>query len=212
MFDVEAAKAAVHAIRLLMDENQERLIEVDSALGDGDLGLTMTKAFRTADEQLSDSDESDIGTFLAKAGMIMAKAAPSTMGTLVATGFMRGGKMVKDKTELSASDIASFFRAFSDGIIERGKTKPGNKTIVDVVDPVATALEEAAARGDGVGALVEAAESAASMGEEAARQMMSQHGKAAVYREQTIGKPDPGATAGVLIVRGFFEPVRSMNR
>jgi dihydroxyacetone kinase-like protein len=136
--------------------------------------------------------------------MTMAKAAPSTMGTLVATGFMRAGKAVKGKTELASEDIALFFRAFSDGIMERGKTKLGNKTIVDVLDPVASALESAASEGVDPEQLPERAVSAAEKGERAARDMVSQHGKAAIYREQTVGKPDPGANAGVLIVRGFF--------
>lgn len=145
MFDIANAKAALHAIRLLMEENQDVLIAIDSAMGDGDLGLTMTKAFRTADEQMTASEESDIGRFFAQAGMIMAKAAPSTMGTLVATGFMRGGKAVRDTSVMSPADLALFFRAFSDGIMERGKTQPGNKTIVDVTDPVASALEDTVA-------------------------------------------------------------------
>jgi len=32
---------------------------------------------------------------------------------------------------------------------------------------------------------------------------MSEHGRAAIYREQTIGKPDPGAVAGRLMVEAF---------
>ncbi len=205
MMDVGKAKAAIHAIRLLMDENQDRLIEIDGAIGDGDLGLTMTRAFRTADEEIADSDEVDVGKLFAKAGMVMAKAAPSTMGSLVATGFMRGGKAVAGRSEeLGSSDIAEFFRAFSDGIMERGKTKPGNKTIVDVTDPVATALERAAESGVDGPSLAHAAVTAARAGEEAAKEMISQHGKAAIYREQTKGKPDPGATAGSIIVQGFF--------
>lgn len=202
--NIEAGKAAIHQIRALMDENQTFLIEVDAAVGDGDLGLTMTKAFRAADEEASQSGETDIGMFFAKAGMTMSKAAPSTMGTLVATGFMRGGKAVKGRTELDSRDLATFFRAFSDGVMERGKTAPGNKTLVDVTDPVATALERTAGPGVLLSELVEPALSAASAGEEAAKGMMSQHGKAAIYREQTIGKPDPGATAAAIIIRGFF--------
>jgi dihydroxyacetone kinase-like protein len=180
------------------------LIQIDSEIGDGDLGLTMSKAFRVAADEMSTSEDDDVGMFFAKAGMAMAKAAPSTMGTLVATGFMRGGKAVKGKTDLSSADLAVFFRAFADGVMERGKTKPGNKTIVDVLDPVASALEAAASEGGDAAALSERAIAAAEAGEAAAREMISQHGKAAIYREQTVGKPDPGANAGVLIVRGFF--------
>ncbi len=201
--DSSSAKKVIRAIRELMDANRDHLIELDSAIGDGDLGLTMTKAFAAADESLADSDETDVGKLFAQAGMAMAKAAPSTMGTLVATGFMRGGKAVRGKTALESADIAAFFRAFADGVMERGKTKPGEKTIVDVLDPVATALTESVAAGDDAASLAKVAREACEAGLEAARGMMSQHGKAAIYREQTIGKPDPGATAGSFVIKGF---------
>jgi phosphoenolpyruvate---glycerone phosphotransferase subunit DhaL len=200
----ETAKQILSTLKEVMEQNRDWLIQIDSEIGDGDLGLTMTKAFRVAADEMSTSQDDDVGLFFAKAGMSMAKAAPSTMGTLVATGFMRAGKAVKGRAELSSADLAVFFRAFSDGVMERGKTKPGNKTIVDVLDPVATEIEAAVSAGDNDATLAERAISAAEAGEAAAREMISQHGKAAIYREQTAGKPDPGANAGVLIVRGFF--------
>ena len=201
--DSIAAKKALRAIRELMEANRDHLIELDSVIGDGDLGLTMTKAFAAADDHLAASDETDIGKLFSQAGMAMAKAAPSTMGTLVATGFMRGGKAVRGKTALEPGDVAAFFRAFADGVMERGKTKPGEKTIVDVLDPVATALAEGAAAGGDLASLAKVAREACEAGLLAAKGMMSQHGKAAIYREQTIGKPDPGATAGAFVVEGF---------
>jgi len=204
MLNADGVKSAIRSIRSLMEMNQDYLIDLDSIIGDGDLGLTMSKAFRTADETITDSKESDVGSLLIQIGMVIAKAAPSTMGTLVASGFLRGGKAVKGRSTLSTEDVAAFFRAFSDGIMERGKTKPGNKTIVDVTDPVASALEDVYKEPGADGpALANAAITAARAGAESAKQMTSQHGKAAVYREKTVGKADPGATAGVLIVEGL---------
>lgn len=204
MFAIVQAKRALSAIRRSMDENRDYLIEIDSQVGDGDLGLTMTKAFTTADEQMADVEEADLGKFFMQAGMAMSKAAPSTMGTLVGGGFMRAGKAVKGKEGLGPLDLAEFLRAFSDGIMELGKTQPGNKTIVDVLHPVAEAAEKAVANGGGFAELAEAVRRAASEGNEAAKQMVSQHGKAAIYRDQTKGKPDPGATAGVFIIEGLL--------
>jgi dihydroxyacetone kinase-like protein len=146
---------------------------------------------------------------LMQAGMAIAKAAPSTMGTLVATGFMRGGKAVAEAATLDTAALASFFRAFTAGIMERGKTQPGNKTVVDALDPAATALEAAAARRADMRAALTEAATAAENGRAAARQMMSQHGKAAVFREQTIGVDDPGAAVGALILQGFAQSVQT---
>ena len=202
--DIQAVKKAIARIRKLMEENRDDLIELDGVMGDGDLGLTMTKSFAAADDQMKDSDETDIGPFLARTGMVMTKAAPSTMGTLVATGFLRGGKAIKGKESITPPDMALFFRAFADGLMERGKSKPGEKTIIDVVDPAATAM---AGAGDDWRAVAEAGLAAAKDGLEKTKEMMAQHGRAAYYQEQSIGKQDPGGTAGLLIIEGMLSVI-----
>lgn len=192
----------IHRIRCIIEENHQYLIELDSLMGDGDLGLTMKKAFVTADDELQEIDESDCGKIFMRAGMIMAKAAPSTMGTLVATGFMRGGKAVAGESELDAASLADFFSAFVDGIMERGKSAPGEKTIVDVMKPAADAVVEH--KDKTVDEALRAALTAAEKGLEATKEMAPKHGKIYYHQEEAKGRPDPGGTAGVYIIRGFL--------
>lgn len=210
VLDLAAAKGVIRTIRELMDGNRDYLIELDAAVGDGDLGLTMTRAFAAAEDACADIRDADVGNVFIRAGTAMARAAPSTMGTLLAAGFMRGGKAVRGKDALEAADTAVFFRAFADGVMERGRSGPGEKTIVDVLDPAAGALTAAAADGADTAALAAAALRAGEEGLEAAREMTAQHGKAAVYREQTIGKTDPGAAAGLLVIRGFVTVMQQL--
>jgi dihydroxyacetone kinase-like protein len=191
----------IHSIRVLMAEKKEELIEIDSVMGDGDLGLTMTKGFDSADDQLAQTDETDIGKILVKTGMTIAKTAPSTMGTLIATGFMRGGKALIGKEQIDTRDLAAFFQAFVEGLMDRGKAQPGDKTVIDSIKPAADSLQAAADR-DLEEALSEALE-AAKGGLEATKQMVAKHGRVAYYKEKSLGKADPGATAGVFIVQGF---------
>jgi dihydroxyacetone kinase-like protein len=185
----------------LMEEHAQHLTDLDAAMGDGDLGLTMPRGFRAAYDEVAGSDESDVGKILMKAGMAMARAAPSTMGTLIATGFMRGGRAVAGTSVLTVSGLAAFFRAFVEGIMDRGKAQPGDKTIVDVLQPAADALARAA------DAALEAALAealvAAEAGLEATKAMVARHGRGAYYGERSLGKQDPGGTVGVLILKGF---------
>jgi dihydroxyacetone kinase-like protein len=202
-FDVNGIGLVLARLKQSMDDNRGRLIELDRAVGDGDLGLTMTKAFTTAEETASTASETLPGKLLIRVGMAVAQAAPSTMGTLVGTGFMRGGKAIGEAEKITVREMATFLRAFTDGIMERGKTKPGNKTIVDSLHPATVAMEKACAEGKSLTDALADATAAAEEGNEAAKQMKAQHGKAAVFQEQTIGKEDPGAYVGVLIIRGF---------
>ena len=110
----------------------------------------MEKAFVAARDDAASSTESDVGKLLMKIGMTIARTAPSTMGTLVATGFMSGGKAVGGTAPLGPKEMAAFFDAFVSGIMQRGKSKPGEKTIVDVLYPAAQALKAAADSGAGL--------------------------------------------------------------
>lgn len=186
-----------------MSQHKEELIALDGAVGDGDLGLTMEKAFATAREEAAAFTDADAGKMLLKIGAAIARAAPSTMGTLVATGFMAGGKAVGGKTALGLPEMAAFFEAFVNGVMQRGKSKPGEKTIVDVLHPAAGALTQAAAEGAGLEEGFRRCRQAAAEGLARTRDMIAQHGRVAYYQEQSRGKEDPGAVAANYIVQGF---------
>ena len=188
-----------------MIENRDYLVELDGRMGDGDLGLTMSKGFSAAYDELKETEETDIGMILVKAGMIIAKTAPSTMGTLLGTGFMRGGKAIKGKTEIAPPDLALFFQDFVQGLMDRGKAQPGDKTIIDSIKPAADALKMSA--GEGFKPALEAACKAAEAGLEATKEMIAQHGRIAYYKEKSRGHQDPGATVGVLMIKVFAETV-----
>ncbi|MGI6467412.1 MAG: dihydroxyacetone kinase family protein [Sphaerochaetaceae bacterium] len=127
LLQLDDFKAIFTKLNEMAQANRDYLIELDSVMGDGDLGLTMAAIFKAGDEFAQSYTDDDIGSMLMKGGMVMAKAAPSTMGTLMATGFMRGGKALRDKTEISLNDMALFWRTFTDGIAERGKSKVGGE-------------------------------------------------------------------------------------
>ena len=198
-------KRIFSCLKEVMISNKEKLIELDGIMGDGDLGLTMVNAFTTASDEAAETEDTDLGKIFSKAGMSMAKAAPSTMGTLMGTGFMRGGKAVKEKTELGLSEMSQFWRAFVDGLMERGKTKPGDKTIIDSLDPAATALEKAALAGKSLKEGFADAAEAAEKGMENTRSMAAQVGRLAYNQEKSKTIIDPGSVVGFLVIKTFSE-------
>jgi dihydroxyacetone kinase-like protein len=182
-----------------MVANRSYLIELDSAVGDGDLGLTMDKGFRAAANFANANQCLEPGLLLMKSGMEIVKVAPSTMGTLMGTGFMRGGKAITGKSELSATDLTLFFEGFLNGVLDRGKAKQGEKTIVDILVPVVAAMK--AYSGVDVVEVLDCAVAGTAIGIQNEIGMMSQHGKAAVFREKTMNLKDPGSEAIVIMVK-----------
>ncbi len=92
---------------------KEKLIEMDSIVGDGDLGLTMSDGFGAAYHAVSRSNETDIGKFFYLAGKTMSSAVPSTMGTLMASGLIEVGKNLKEKLYSKARILAAYFKPFT---------------------------------------------------------------------------------------------------
>lgn len=185
-------------ISAIMQENKDHLIALDSVVGDGDLGLTMTKGFAVAHETAA-KGEADAGRMLYNAGKAMSSAAPSTMGTLMALGLMQGGKVLKGKTELTNEDIADFAAAYFEAVMTRGKAKLGEKTFLDGFHPGVVALKEALAAGESLAEGTAKAAVAAEEGFKAAKTMLAVHGKPAVKGEASRNMDDPGACVAMLI-------------
>lgn len=205
--DAQAIRAILARLAALMAEKQDELTELDGVIGDGDLGLTMSKGFRAVTEALEGLEETDVGRVLGKAGLVMAAAVPSTMGTLLATGLMRSGKAAMGKQAVGLADFAVLMNDFVEGLMARGKARPGDKTIIDALHPAAQALRSAADGGKTLAEGFALAYQAARQGVEATKQMLSQHGKAACFQERSLGRQDPGATVGMFLMQVFAEYV-----
>ena len=139
----------------IFGEKKEELCEMDARMGDGDLGLTMQKGFGALPQLIRDNEaEGDIGKTLMKAGMKMAALVPSTMGTLMSSGIMEGGKAIGKKGEMGPGELADFLAGFARGIAHRGKCQLGDRTILDAVDAGARKAQEACAEGADMGAML----------------------------------------------------------
>lgn len=186
-----------------MQDAKEELIALDGAMGDGDLGLTMYKGFEAIYHEIDNLEETDMGKLMMKLGMKMNSVVPSTMGTLISTCFVKSAPKAKGKTELNLSDLAAMGRAAVEGVMQRGGSKVGDKTMLDALVPAITALEKAVLENKTIAEAQKDAYLATIDGVEKTKTLKSVHGRAAYYNEQSIGKQDPGATAIMYIFRGI---------
>jgi phosphoenolpyruvate---glycerone phosphotransferase subunit DhaL len=202
--DVAQVRAAILRVARALEVHKERLTELDQAMGDGDLGITAGKmAAALTAYGAEEPRAADVGTYVAQAGMAVNRAASSSLGTLLATAAMRAGKEVRGQERLTAADLERMLAAADAGIQERGKAKPGDKTIIDVVHPAADAF--AAAVADGADAATAAARmlDAARAGRHAVTPLRSRIGRASWVGERTEGLIDPGCEAGVIILEAI---------
>lgn len=188
---------------------KDNLCDMDARMGDGDLGLTMSKGYGALPDLIRENMVSDdMGKTLMKAGMKMAGFVPSTMGTLMASGIMAGGKAIAGKDVMGSCEMADFIKNFAAGLAKRGKCQAGDRTIYDALLPAGEAAEEAAKNGVEIAEVVKAALEGAEKGVENTKNMIPKFGKAAVFSGKAIGTADQGAVAGKDLIEGlvlYFE-------
>ena len=203
------------SIATLLAGKKDALTELDSEIGDGDLGRTMASGFKAALESFEGMDEgADLSAMITEAGLSMADRVPSTMGTLLSLGIIRAAREIKGSDSIDGTAFLSMLRAAVAGIEERSKARPGDKTLLDALVPATEAFSGALANGGGFPQCIEAASAAAWSGVEASRPLKAVYGKAAAFGQSSIGKQDAGATAVAFVfdgIRLWFDAERKVS-
>ena len=193
----------ITSISDIMTENKDYLVSLDQQNGDGDLGISMSSGYEAVKNYVIASEERDLGKLLMKCSSVFNESAPSSLGTITAFGFMGMAKALKGKEEATFAECADALDAGLNKIMEKAKSKPGEKTILDALYPAIEVLKNSDGS-DKIATLKSAAEAAAE-GSENTKNMKSVHGRAAYYAEKSIGTLDGGSVVGKLIFEAIYK-------
>ena len=185
----------------VLAENKGYLTDLDSAIGDADHGTNMDRGFTKVMEKLPTVADKDIGNILKTVGMTLISSVGGASGPLYGTFYMRGGMAADAKEELDGDDLVNVLQGAVDGIIQRGRAQPGDKTMVDALLPALAALKQAVADGQDVRDGVAAAVAAAEQGMKDTIPLQARKGRASYLGERSIGHQDPGATSSAMLFR-----------
>jgi dihydroxyacetone kinase-like protein len=178
-----------------LEASAGELNTLDGFAGDGDLGITMSELANAIKKVVSESGDAGAAQLLYSCGVAIARSAPSTSGTLVATGFLRASKALSEPSPGVPEALAQCFAGAFQGIQARGKASLGDRTLLDGLDAVCAALNAAAEEGanweEALGRAAKAAVSAA----EATAGMEPRAGRASWMPERALGHPDAGCMA-----------------
>jgi dihydroxyacetone kinase-like protein len=192
---MSAASAAITA-------EADRLTQLDSAIGDGDHGVNLTRGFKAVTEALDGVDDAP-GKQLILAGKTLVGKVGGASGPLWGTALRRAGRAVGGADEIDGPLLADALAAGLAGVVELGAAEPGDKTMVDALGPAIDALRSALDAGRPLADAVEAAADAAEAGARATVPMQARKGRASYLGERSVGHQDPGATSTALIVRAL---------
>jgi dihydroxyacetone kinase-like protein len=192
-----------------MEQEKDYLSELDGAIGDGDHGVNMAKCFREVRKKLPESQGKDIGTILKNVGMVVLNSVGGAMGALYGTFFLRLAQETAGKMEIGLADFTNMFKAAEKGILEIGKAKAGDKTLVDTLSPAVRALEKSEQEGKSLNEALYDFEQAAKKGMESTKDLIARIGRSSRLGERTIGHQDAGATSCYFILRSFAHSLDS---
>lgn len=187
----------IETMAAAMLAHSEELTALDQAIGDGDHGLNMKRGFEAV---LADADAiaaRPLPEALKSIGTTLVMKVGGASGPLYGTLFMSLGKELPP--EPTIADLARALAAAIEAVKARGKSEPGQKTMLDVLAPVRAALAEGG--GDLGRSLPDLADAAAA----ATAPLKAIRGRASFLGERSIGHVDPGARSSALLIRAICD-------
>ena len=197
--------AVLGAAKDVVDANADELGRIDAIAGDGDHGIGMERGVGAAVTAAADAVARGAGaaTTLHLAGDAWADKAGGTSGALWGMALHAVGDALGDSTAPDARAVADGVAAAAAAIMDFGKAKPGDKTLVDVLVPFRDSLSAGVNAGK---SLRDAWGAAAGVAEQAAAdtaELLPLMGRARPHAEKSLGTPDAGAVSMALIVRAI---------
>jgi phosphoenolpyruvate---glycerone phosphotransferase subunit DhaL len=200
---IEEAKEMFIYVADKMMESKDVLTQADKAIGDGDHGIGMARGFEAVRHKLETQSFTNIGELFKSIGMTLLTSIGGAAGAVFGTLFRGAGKNTGEQYELDSQTLSLALLDGLQAVKDRGKATPGDKTMVDALEPAAVksaelstvALDEA---------LADVCE-AARLGMEKTKEMVATLGKAKPLGPRSLGHADPGSLSTYLIFKYMLE-------
>lgn len=177
----------------IIQEKKEYLSELDTPIGDGDHGNNMARGMTAVMESLEQKSPETVQDILKLVAMSLISKVGGASGPLYGTAFLEMSKAAGE-----SSDIASLVLAGLAGIKKRGGAVLGDKTMVDVWEPVSASLTH--------GNLTE---EIIQVSVESTKDLVAKKGRASYVGERAIGHLDPGAVSSGYLFDSLLKAVQS---
>jgi dihydroxyacetone kinase-like protein len=189
-----------------MIASKDRLTQADKAIGDGDHGIGMARGFENVLKRVEGQEFPDLEALFKTVGLALLTSIGGASGAVFGTLFQGAAENLKGQDVLTAPVLSRILLDGLKAVKDRGHARPGDKTMVDALEPAAVEArnQEAAPLDVALAAIAEAAR----LGLEKTKGMVAAVGKAKTLGERSLGHPDPGALSMSLILDFMKEFVK----
>jgi dihydroxyacetone kinase-like protein len=194
-------------LKEVYEQNRELLTQLDAAIGDADHGINMDRGFKKVAVKLPELENRDIGSILRETGMALIASVGGASGPLYGTFFIKAAEGAAGRESIDVPAFAALLRSGIDALKARGKAQPGDKTMIDALEPAVRVLEKEAGEEKGQKEVFRAAVRAAEQGMKKTIPLVAKKGRASYLGERSAGHQDPGATSSYLMIEALGDAV-----
>lgn len=203
--DIIKIKEWLSSVADTYEKNKDYLTQLDSDIGDADHGINMNRGFKLVKEMINNENKESISDIFKSTGTILIKNIGGSSGPLYGTFFLNAGILSNNKESLSLSDITDIFNKGANAISSLGKSKAGEKTMLDTLFSSLDAMKESINENSEDTKLfknkvMEAAEN----GMKSTINMLATKGRASYLGERSVGHQDPVATSMFMLIKDLL--------
>lgn len=177
-----------------LERAETMLTELDSAAGDGDLGLSMSRG-AAAILQLDDSAWVNEASMCNAIGHALRIAIAGSSGPFYAVGLLCAARYLSSQSTVTPLELAEAFVIAVDAVAELGGAKLNDRTMLDALLPAATTFKRSLLQGLSPRESWLLALQAGTAGTAATAQMLPKLGRASYIGKRALGYQDAGAAA-----------------
>ena len=208
-FENKKGKAVLMAMVSAIQENKAYLSEVDGLIGDGDHGVNMNKGFTLFQERYQDKDF-DLSEGLEELGSVLFNEIGGSMGPIYGSILMEMADTCQGVDKIDLKLFSDMLQAGLNGLYDIVDARPGDKTLVDTLEPCVRSLQTSLEKGEDMDTALSAMESAAQAGRDSTKDMVAKFGRSSRLGERSRGVLDAGATSCCLILCAMSEAIRGL--
>ncbi len=199
----ETIKSIVRAVAEQVIASAPELTALDQAIGDGDHGTNMKRGFEAVLGKLDTIGTQPLDEALKTIGKTLVMTVGGASGPLYGSFFLAAGDALHSKR--MPDDIADVFARGVDAVSARGRSKPGEKTMLDVLCPVLETLKTGAGCPD----LIARVRATATEAVARTISMQAAKGRASYLGPRSVGHVDPGARSSCVLLHAVCDTLEA---
>ncbi len=188
-------------IQVVIDNNASEIEKLDQEIGDGDHIFNVQRGIKLVIELEPILKNLSMSKALNQIAMKILSGIGGSSGALFGTLFMTMAKVSNIDDGIDYKKAINMFVDGVEAVKQRGKADVGEKTMMDVLIPVANCLKEGVEKDIDLKDLMKKTIETAEKGMLSTKDLLATKGRASFLGERSKGHIDPGARSSQLMIR-----------